>query len=79
MYQYHAGQAAAAARLRGFLGRDWRGSIVRVCHDGLCLRIRLTDYESSLIPGRLIDLDSSDWRRLCGPLSRGVCEVEVSR
>lgn len=78
-YVYHQGQAAAAKTLRDFLGAGWRGEVVLVCHDGLCLRIRLTDYESSLIPGRLIDLDSSDFRRICGPLSIGICSVEVSQ
>lgn len=77
-YSYHAGQAAAAQRLRDALGGSWRGQVVLVCHAGACLRIRLTDYESSQVPGRLIDLDGSDFRRLCGPLSMGVCAVTVT-
>lgn len=78
-YVYITGQAAAAKPLRDFLGAGWRGSFVRVCHDGLCLRIRLTDWESSLLPGRLVDLSSQDFRRICGPLSQGICEVRISR
>ena len=77
-YAYNAGQAAAAKPLRDYLGAGWRGAFARVCHYGLCLRIRLTDSEASLIPGRLIDLSSQDFRRICGPLSQGICEVEVS-
>ena len=78
-YAFHTGQAAAAKPLRDFLGAGWRGSFIHVCHNGLCLRLRLTDYESSLLPGRLIDLSSQDFRRLCGPLSQGICSVRVSR
>ena len=78
-YAYNAGQAAAAKPLRDFLGAGWRGAFARVCHYGLCLRIRLTDSEASLLPGRVIDLDASDFRRICGPLSIGVCDVTVSR
>ena len=77
-YAYHQGQAAAARALRAFLGPEWRGMTVTVCAQ-LCLRIRLTDYEASAIPGRLIDLSSGDFRRICGPLSQGVCHVSVSR
>ena len=76
-YAYNSGQAAAAKPLRDELGAGWRGSFVRVCHDGLCLRLRLTAWEASLIPGRLIDLSSQDFRRICGPLSKGVCAVTV--
>ena len=78
-YAYHPGQAAAARRLRDALGPNWRGMTVRVCGPLRCLRIVLTDYESSTIPGRLIDLDRSDFARLCGDLGRGVCDVVVTR
>jgi hypothetical protein len=78
-YAYRSGQAAAGRALRDAIGADWRGATVRVCHAGRCLSVVLTDYESSLIPGRLIDLSSSDFLTLCGSLSKGICSVEVSR
>ena len=80
-YRYIPGQAAAAKALRAFLGPDWRGMTVRVCASDQqvrkCLSVVLTDYESSTIPGRLIDLDASDFAAICGPLSIGVCPVTV--
>jgi hypothetical protein len=78
-YAYHQGQAAAAARLRDLLGPSWRGMVVRVDGPLGHLYVRLTDWESSLIPGRLIDLSSEDFLTLCGPLSRGICSVVVTR
>ena len=81
-YAYHPGQAAAALRLRDALGPNWRGMTVNVCKSVSthhCIRVTLTDFESSTIPGRLIDLDASDWAAICGDLSRGVCDVTVSR
>lgn len=78
-FSYVPGQAAAAARLRDLLGPSWRFATVRVCHAGRCLNVVLTDYESSAIPGRLIDLDVSDWAALCGDPARGVCDVTVTR
>jgi hypothetical protein len=78
-YEYHSGQAAAARTLREAIGPNWRGATVRVCHGARCLSLVLTDYESSQLPGRLIDLDAADFQRLCGPLSLGVCAVEVAR
>ena len=81
-YAYHPGQAAAALRLRDALGPNWRGMTVNVCKSVSthhCIRVTLTDFESSTIPGRLIDLDASDWAAICGDLSRGVCDVVVSR
>jgi len=77
-YRYHRGQAAAAARLRDALGPNWRGMSVQVCHLHSCIEVVLTDYESSQIPGRLIDLDSRDFAAICGPLSKGVCAVVVT-
>ena len=81
-YQWHRGQAAAAKALRAFLGVSWRGMAVRVCASDQqvrkCLSVVLTDYESSTIPGRLIDLDASDFAAICGPLSKGVCDVVVT-
>jgi hypothetical protein len=77
-YAYRRGQAAAAASLRNLLGPNWRGDVVRVCRGARCLDVTLTDYESSLIPGRLIDLDVNDWAALCGDPSRGICEVVVT-
>lgn len=77
-YRYHTGQAAAAARLRDALGPHWRGMVVQVCGPVGCRLVRLTDYESSRIPGRLIDLDTSDFVQTCGALSIGVCQVTVT-
>lgn len=77
-YTYHRGQAAAAARLRAYLGPGWRGETVTVCHESRCLRVILSDYESSTIPGRLVDLDVNDWAAICGDPARGVCDVVVS-
>jgi hypothetical protein len=77
-YAYHQGQAAAAARLRDALGPNWRGMVVRVDGPLGSLNVRITDYESSKIPGRLIDLSSADFLTLCGPLSRGICSVVVT-
>jgi hypothetical protein len=78
-YVYHRGQAAAAARLRDVLGPSWRSMVVRVDGPLGHLYVRLTDWESSGIPGRLIDLDSRDFAAICGPLSTGVCDVTVTR
>lgn len=78
-YAYKDGQAAAARALRLFLGPSWRGMTVTVTGPRGSERIRLTDYESSAIPGRLIDLDSRSFATICGPLSMGVCRVSVSR
>jgi hypothetical protein len=77
-YAYHQGQAAAAARLRDALGPDWRGLVVRVDGPLGHLYVVLTDFESSLIPGRLLDLDARDFAAICGPLSTGVCDVTVT-
>lgn len=77
-YAYHPGQAAAGARLRNALGPNWRGMTVEVCGPAGCKVVRLTDYEASTIPGRLVDLDSRDFPKVCGPLSLGVCHVTVT-
>ncbi len=76
-YAYHPGQAAAAAALRAYLGPNWRGMTVTVATDDRAIRVVLTDYESSTIPGRLIDLDAGDFA-LLAPLSRGVVQVTVT-
>lgn len=77
-YRYHPGQAAAARLLREHYGSSWRGAVVTVTGPAGQAVVRLTDYESSTIPGRLIDLDSHDFQRVCGQLSIGTCVVSVA-
>jgi hypothetical protein len=75
-----AGTAAAGPALRRFLGRDWRGSVVRVCAAGRCIRVALTDgCACRARSGRptFVDLAAADFARLA-PLSRGVLDVRVS-
>jgi hypothetical protein len=72
-YAYRTGQAAAGPRLRAALGRNWRGRTVLV--NGV--RAVLTDYMGTHDRAKVIDLDDGLFRRICGPLSMGVCDVEV--
>lgn len=72
-YRYIGGQAAAGPRLRAALGAGWRGSTVTV--NGV--RVRLTDFMGTHDRAKVIDLDAGLFRRICGPLSIGVCEVTV--
>jgi rare lipoprotein A (peptidoglycan hydrolase) len=78
-YDWHPRQAAAGPRLRALLGRDWRGSVVRVCVGTRCLPVRLTDWcqcYKGTIRERVIDLDDRAFAALA-PLSRGLVKVKV--
>ena len=78
-YAHPAGHAAAALRLRDALGPNWRGMRVKVCKSVStyqCVTVILDDFESSTIPGRLIDLAAGDFARLA-PLGAGVLSVTV--
>jgi hypothetical protein len=77
-YRYRTGQAAAGPRLREALGRGWRGRTVWVCGISTCTGVRLTDYMGTHNRAKVIDLDDGLFRRICGPLSRGVCRVTVA-
>ena len=79
-YAYVPGGAAAAARLRDAIGPNWRGRRVTVWYGGRHVTVVLSDYESSLIPGRLIDLNEASFAQLVGPgwYQRGRVTVEVT-
>lgn len=80
-YAYHPGQAAAGARLRDAIGPNWRGRLVEVRYGKRKpIYVVLTDFESSKIRGRTIDLDDSDFATLAGPgwYQRGVLSVTVT-
>ena len=72
-YAYRPGQAAAGARLRAAIGKGWRGTAVSV--NGV--RVVLTDWMGTRDPAKVIDLDAGLFRRICGPLSLGVCRVDI--
>jgi len=72
-YDYHPHQAAAGPALRRFLGKDWRGTVVRVCTPTQCIRVRLTDW---MRRDRLIDLNKSDFARLA-PTWRGLVRITI--
>jgi hypothetical protein len=55
------------------LGKGWRGRTVLV--NGI--PVRLTDYMGTRNRAKVIDLDDGLFRRICGPLSMGVCDVVV--
>jgi hypothetical protein len=74
-YAYRSGEAAAGPALRAMLGKGWRGQTVLV--NGV--PVRLTDYMGTTNRVKVIDLDDGLFRRICGPLSRGVCKVTVTR
>ena len=78
-YAYVPGGAAAAARLRDAIGSNWRGRRVTVWYGSRHVVVTLSDFESSLIPGRLIDLDEASFAALVGPgwYQRGRVSVEV--
>lgn len=79
-YAAPTGTAAAGPALRRYLGRDWRGQRVRVCRDGLCIRVTLTtacQCFRGTSRERLIDLSRGSFARLA-PLWRGVVRVRVS-
>jgi hypothetical protein len=77
-YAYREGQAAAGPRLRAALGSHWRGMVIEVCGKQSCTRARLTDFMGTHDRAKVIDLDDGLFRRICGPLSMGVCDVTVS-
>ena len=69
--------AAAGPALR--VG-DWRGRIVTVTGPAGTLAVTLAGWCQCLAGTsreRLIDLSDEAFRAICGPLSRGLCEVEV--
>lgn len=71
--------AAAGPALREHLGRDWRGTAVRVTANGHTVVVRLTDWcACGKRHGKptLLDLSDDAFRRLA-PLSVGVIGVEV--
>lgn len=72
-YAYRRGHAAAGPRLRAALGPGWRGRTVYV-ND---VPVVLSDFMGTKDPRKIIDLDDGTFRAVCGPLSMGVCEVEV--
>ena len=72
-YAYRTGQAAAGPRLREALGRGWRGRTVWV--NGV--PVKLSDHMGTRNRAKVVDLDDGLFRRICGPLSRGVCRVTV--
>ena len=74
--RYRHGHAAAGPALRAALGRGWRGTRVTVCGRG-CASVVLSGWMRSA--DKLVDLDASDFRAVCGSLSRGVCRVSVQR
>ena len=73
------GTAAAGPALRASLGKSWRGSVVRVCSGGRCVRVRLTDW-CACGPRHgqptLVDLGADSFARLA-PLSAGVVDVVI--
>ena len=70
-----AGVSAAGPDLRAELGPGWRGMRVRVCSRQACVTTILGDWMRA---DKLIDLHAPLFRAVCGPLSRGICRVEVS-
>ncbi len=75
-YHWHDGEAAAGPALRE---DGWRGSTVRVC-GRTCVNVKLTDWCQcwrGTSSERIIDLDTRTFLEVCGPLSRGVCQVTV--
>ena len=68
-----AGVSAAGPALRAAVGPGWRGTRVTVC-GASCARTVLGDWMRA---DKLIDLDDNIFVRVCGPLSRGVCNVVV--
>jgi hypothetical protein len=69
------GVSAAGPALRAALGANWRGTLVKVTGPHGFAWTILGDW---MARDRLIDLDVNVFPAVCGPLSRGICEVEVS-
>ena len=74
-FAYIPGGAAAGPALRSALGPGWRGMSVAVLGPAGWVRVVLSDWMRA---DKLIDLASADFPSVCGPLSRGICEVEVT-
>jgi hypothetical protein len=55
------------------LGKGWRGRTVLV--NGV--PVVLSDFMGTRNRAKIIDLDDGLFRRICGPLSMGVCDVVV--
>jgi len=56
-----------------------RGTVVRICGDGGCIERRITDYGPVARNGRIVDLDRSDFFRVCGcPSWSGTTKVTVA-
>ena len=56
-----------------------RGTVVRICGDGGCIERRITDYGPVARNGRIVDLDRSDFFRVCGcPSWSGTTKVAVA-
>lgn len=72
-YQANGRIGAAGPALRGFLGPQWRGSVLRVCH-GRCVTVTLTDW--CACPDTLLDLSDDAFRALA-PLGKGRITVTV--
>jgi hypothetical protein len=69
------GVSAAGPALRTALGSGWRGTRVRVTGPAGSAWTTLGDWMAA---DRLIDLDDDVFPAVCGPLSRGICRVEVN-
>jgi hypothetical protein len=56
-----------------------RGTLVRICGDGGCVERKITDYGPVARNGRIVDLDRSDFFRVCGcPSWSGTTRVTVA-
>lgn len=80
-YWWHQDQAAAGPALRDWLGKDWRGTKVRVTAGDNSVVVTLTDWCQCLKGDsreRVIDLDVRSFARLA-KASKGLTKVEVSR
>jgi hypothetical protein len=79
-YDVAPGNAAAGPALRSWLGSGWRGTTVKVCHNG-CILTVLSDWcACGPRSGRptLLDMSRSDFAVLGDP-GAGVLSVTVSR
>jgi len=76
-----SGTAAAGPALRAALGPHWRAQRVRVCRVATpvrCVVVRLRDWCSCRVPGRLVDLAVADFSRLRA-LRMGTVRIRVYR
>jgi len=77
-YDWHLGEAAAGPGLRRFLGKHWRGTVVRVC-SSRCITVRISDWCQCFrgtLDERLIDLDRRSFAVLADP-RLGLVTVQV--